>query len=79
MLDTCPPHASCGTAIGIWTDATMPDDAGVIKSVTVKGSWNGNCAFINIFADVMKCPDGVFIYRHTSLNEDCSRGYCGMD
>ena len=81
MLNYCPPSASCGTHVGMWTDEEMPSVVGEIKEVAVSGSYVGNCNFHSGSILVMRCSQDTsfdFIYQFNDDYTGCSYGFCGM-
>jgi len=81
LLDSCPPMYSCGAYVGLWSDAQMPSDIGVVTAFTASGSYTGGCNQYPRRASVMKCSNAAsdFVYRYDDPDSStCYVGFCGM-
>ena len=79
LLISCPPDNSCGTHAGMWSDAPMPGDVGVVAPITVYGSWNSDRKSFSKRVSVMKCSLAPhdYVYKYDG-GADCNLGFCGM-
>jgi len=82
LLDACPPPYSCGSHIGIWSNATMPSEVGVATQVRAYGSWTDGCyQFLKYIKDVMRCSTPSqhdFIYQYANISDVCHYSFCGI-
>jgi len=80
MQDKCVPEFSCGGAVALWTDATIPRRLGVATNVTAYGSWyTRSCRQYSVQISVMRCSyhSHDLIYRYLSRSAGCPFSFCG--
>ena len=79
LLDHCVPVYSCGTAVTMWSNSTMPDKVGVVTPITVYRNDGVSCTAYTKKSSVMRCSDRAndYVYRYDDDNF-CIIGFCGM-
>ena len=81
LLDSCRslPTWSCGTYLGMWSNAAMPITTGESREIDVYAGYSGSCKSHTFRLKVMKCSESQHDYIHKYLsNVYCSLGFCGM-
>ena len=78
VMDECRDRETCGTYTPIWINASHPTEFGIIKDVTMAGSWSGNCFRFTGSASVTKCSVDrkVFYLYKLWKPTGCFYSYC---
>ena len=81
LLDSCRsmPRLSCGTVVGMWSNAAMPITTGESREPDVYVVHQSNCKYFTHKLKVMKCSERQYDYIYKYLGDDhCHLGFCGM-
>ena len=86
ILNTCPQYKSCGTRYAYWTDEPMPQEIGVVATVTLHSTdsyYVSSCKYHNTKILVMRCSwktpyDFIYKLAKTYTQDSCSAAICGM-
>ena len=82
LLDSCRllPEWSCGTHLGMWSNAAMPITTGESREIEAYAAYGSNCKVNTKKLRVMRCSESQYDYIYKYLgNESCNFGFCGMD
>ena len=81
LLNRCVLWKSCGTAVNLFSNSTMPAQVGVVTHMNLYGaSQTGNCQHAVDRGSVMRCSDKPhdYVYRYDGNNRGYATGFCGM-
>ena len=81
LLDSCRsmPTRSCGTHLGMWSNAAMPIATAEAREINAYAGYSGSCKYFTYKLEVMKCSERQYDYIYKYLGDDhCHLGFCGM-